>query len=78
LLEAYRERLPQMDALTRTRVQRDLAVVRAAEKDLGDALQNSPNSEVLLSLYAGALHQEFNLYDTVLTTTEINSSRNST
>ena len=78
LLEEYRERLSQLDAPTRARVERDLAMIRDAEKDLADALQNSPNSEVLLRLYAGALHQEFDLYDTVLTTTEINSVRNST
>lgn len=77
-VNAYRERLPMLDEATRARVERDLAVIQAAEADLAQALSLSPHSAVLSRLYEGAVQQEFDLYDTIVRATEPAITRTST
>jgi hypothetical protein len=69
-LSAYRSRLPLLDPDTRARVQRDLAVIQAAEADLASALKSDPNSAVVSRLYASTVRQEFDFYDTIVRATE--------
>lgn len=75
---AYRERLPLLDDATRARVERDLAVIQAAESDLAQALAQTPHSAVLSRLYEGAVQQEFDLYDTIVRATEPAITRTTT
>jgi hypothetical protein len=77
-VNAYRERLPLLDDPTRARVERDLAVIQAAESDLAQALAQAPHSAVLSRLYEGAVQQEFDLYDTIVRATEPAITRTTT
>jgi hypothetical protein len=65
LERAYRERLALLSPATRLRVERDLAVVRAANEDIRHALATDPQSAVLNRLLEGIWQQEFDLYSTV-------------
>ncbi len=75
---AYQERLPLLDDPTRARVERDLAVIQAAEADLAQALTLAPHSAVLSRLYEGTVQQEFDLYDAIVRATEPAITRTTT
>jgi hypothetical protein len=65
LERVYRERLELLAPATRERVERDLAVVRAANEDIRRALAADPQSAVLNRLLESTWQQEFDLYTTV-------------
>ncbi len=78
LERAYRERLSLLTPAARLRVERDLAVVRAANEDIRRALAADPQSPVLNRLLEGIWQQEFDLYQTVARSTDPAVQRNRT
>ena len=66
----YRERLTLLEPATRERVERDLAIVRAANEDIRRALAADPQSSVLNRLLESTWQQEFDLYATVARSTD--------
>jgi hypothetical protein len=78
LEQTYRERLELLAPDTRHRVERDLALIRAANADIRRALASDPDSAVLSRLLESTLQQEFDLYATVVRTTEPVNQRNPT
>lgn len=78
LERTYQERLALLEPATRERIQHDLAIIRAANADIRRALASDPQSAVLNRLLAGTWQQEFDLYATVVRTTEPAMQRNRT
>jgi hypothetical protein len=74
----YRERLELLAPATRERVERDLAVVRAANEDIRRALAADPTSAVLNRLLESTWQQEFDLYATVARSTDSATERTRT
>jgi hypothetical protein len=70
LEHTYRERLELLAPETRRRVEHDLELIRAANADLRRALAADPESAVLNRLLESVWQQEFDLYATVVRTTE--------
>jgi hypothetical protein len=70
LEQTYRARLELLEPQTRRRVERDLALIRAANADIRRALAADPESAVLNRLLESVWQQEFDLYATVVRTTE--------
>jgi hypothetical protein len=77
-IQAYCERLPLLDDVTRARVEHDLAVIRAAEDDLAQAMSTSAQAPVLSRLYESAVQQEFDLYEAIVRATEPTTTRTTT
>ena len=71
LEKTYRERLGLLKPTTRRRVEADLAVIRAANADIRDALVADPQSPVLNRLLQGIWQQEFDLYVSVARNTDL-------
>jgi hypothetical protein len=69
LEQTYQQRLALLAPATRRRVEQDLATIRAANADIRKALEADPQSAVLNHLLATTLHQEFDLYATVIRNT---------
>jgi hypothetical protein len=78
LERSYRDRLALLEPVTRDRVEHDLAIIRAANADIRRALAADPQSAVLNRLLASTWQQEFDLYATVVRTTEPAMQRNRT
>jgi hypothetical protein len=78
LEHTYQERLALLAPATRRRVEQDLASIRAANADLRRALAADPQSPVLNRLLESTWHQEFDLYSTVVRTTEPVAARKPT
>lgn len=78
LERTYRERLDLLAPATRSRIERDLATIRAANADIRRALAAEPQSPVLNRLLESTWQQEFDLYTTVVRNTEPVSQRNHT
>jgi hypothetical protein len=66
----YRERLELLAPATRSRIEQDLAAIRAANADIRHALAADPQSPVLNRLLESTWQQEFDLYATVARSTE--------
>jgi hypothetical protein len=75
LERTFNQRLAQLDPATRAKIEADLASIRKARDDIRRALEAQPDSPVLEQLLASALHDELDLYDDVVRTTEPTSAR---
>lgn len=75
LERTFNQRLTQLDPATRAKIEADLASIRKARDDIRMALAAQPDSPVLEQLLASALHDEFDLYDDVVRTTQPTSAR---
>lgn len=75
LEESFNERLPMLEPNTRSKVERDLALVRRAHDDIRRALADQPSDAVLQHLFESTLHAEFDLYDNVVRGTQPSISR---
>jgi len=70
LVDTFRERLAMLDPPTRAKIEANLAVIHQARDDIRKALAADPNSPVLEELLESAWHDEFDLYDDVIRTTQ--------
>jgi hypothetical protein len=75
LERTFNQRLTQLDPATRAKIEADLASIRKARDDIRKALAAEPDSPVLEQLLASALHDELDLYDDVVRTTQPTSAR---
>ena len=75
LERTFNQRLTQLDPATRAKIEADLASIRKARDDIRKALAAQPDSPVLEQLLASALHDELDLYDEVVRTTQPTSAR---
>lgn len=75
LERTFNQRLTELDPATRAKIEADLASIRKARDDIRKALAAEPDSPVLEQLLASALHDEFDLYDDVVRTTQPTSAR---
>jgi hypothetical protein len=75
LERTFNQRLAQLDPATRAKIEADLASIRKAREDIRQALAAQPDSPVLEQLLASSLHDEFDLYDDVVRTTQPTSAR---
>jgi hypothetical protein len=70
LVETFRERLAMLDPATRAKIEANLAVIHKARDDIRKSLAEDPDSPVLEQLLESAWHDEFDLYDDVIRTTQ--------
>jgi len=70
LEQTFRERLALLDPNTRTQIESNLAMIQQAREDIRKALTAQPQSPVLEQLLESAWHDEFDLYDDVVRTTQ--------
>jgi hypothetical protein len=70
LEKTFHERLALLDPATRAQIETSLASIRAAREDIAKALAADPESPVLEQLLESAWHDEFDLYDDVVRTTQ--------
>jgi hypothetical protein len=70
LEQTFQERLALLDPATRAQIESNLATIRAAREDIRKALAKDPESPVLEQLLESAWHDEFDLYDDVVRTTQ--------
>jgi hypothetical protein len=70
LEQTFHERLALLDPATRAQIETSLASIRAAREDIAKALAADPESPVLEQLLESAWHDEFDLYDDVVRTTQ--------
>jgi hypothetical protein len=75
LERTFNQRLTELDPATRAKIEADLASIRKARDDIRKALAAEPDSPVLEQLLASALHDELDLYDDVVRTTQPTSAR---
>ncbi len=75
LERTFDQRLAQLDPATRAKIEADLASIRKARDDIRKALATQPDSPLLEQLLASALHEELDLYDSVVRTTQPTSAR---
>jgi hypothetical protein len=75
LEETFHERLAQLDPATRARIESSLDVIRAAREDLRRALGAEPGNPLLEQLLESTLHDEFDLYDRVVSSTQPSQTR---
>ena len=73
--KTFRERLALLDPDTRSKIESSLGVIRQAHADIRNALSATPDSPVLERLLESTLHDEFDLYDQVVRTTQPALSR---
>jgi len=70
LEQTFHERLALLDPATRAQIESSLATIHAAREDIRKALVADPESPVLEQLLESAWHDEFDLYDDVVRTTQ--------
>jgi hypothetical protein len=70
LENTFHERLALLDPATRAQIETSLGSIRAAREDIAKALAAHPESPVLEQLLESAWHDEFDLYDDVVRTTQ--------
>jgi hypothetical protein len=70
LVDTFRERLAMLDPATRAKIEANLAVIHKARDDIRKSLAEDPDSPVLEQLLESAWHDEFDLYDDVIRTTQ--------
>jgi hypothetical protein len=71
LEQTFQERVALLDPATRAQIESNLAAIRAAREDIRKALGKDPESPVLEQLLESAWHDEFDLYDDVVRTTQL-------
>jgi hypothetical protein len=70
LVDTFKERLAMLDPATRAKIEANLAVIHKARDDIRKSLAEDPDSPVLEQLLESAWHDEFDLYDDVIRTTQ--------
>jgi hypothetical protein len=70
LQHSFRERLALLDPTTRAKIEASLAVIHQAHEDIRQALLADPSSPVLEELWQSTWHDELDLYDRVVATTQ--------
>jgi hypothetical protein len=70
LERSFRERLALLDPATRAKIETSLAQIRAAHEQIRQALAAQPANPVLEHLLDSMLHDEFDLYDSVVEATQ--------
>jgi hypothetical protein len=70
VVDTFRERLAMLDPATRAKIEANLAVIHKARDDIRKSLAEDPESPVLEQLLESAWHDEFDLYDDVIRTTQ--------
>lgn len=70
VLDTFKQRLAMLDPATRAKIEANLAVIHKARDDIRKALAADPDSPVLEQLLESAWHDEFDLYDDVIRTTQ--------
>lgn len=66
----FRERLALLDPKTRAQIETSLAVIQRAHEDIRKALAAEPGNPVLEQLFESTWHDEIDLYDRVVRTTQ--------
>jgi len=75
LEHTFHERLALLDPGTRAQIESSLAVIRKAHEDIRKALAAAPASPVLEQLLESTWHDELDLYDRVVQSTQPNMTR---
>jgi hypothetical protein len=75
LQQTFEERLTQLDPATRAQIEASLAVIRKANTDIRQALAGQPNSPLLQQLWESTWHDEFDLYNRVVQSTQPSVTR---
>jgi hypothetical protein len=70
LQETFSQRLAMLDPTTRAKIEANLEVIHRARTDIRKALAANPGSPVLEQLLESSWHDEFDLYDDVIRTTQ--------
>jgi hypothetical protein len=70
LVDTFKQRLDMLDPPTRAKIEANLALIHQARDDIRKALAADPDSPVLEQLLESAWHDEFDLYDDVIRTTQ--------
>jgi hypothetical protein len=70
LVDTFKQRLAILDPPTRAKIEANLAVIHQARDDIRKALAEDPGSPVLERLLESAWHDEFDLYNDVIRTTQ--------
>jgi hypothetical protein len=70
LEQTFSQRLAMLDPATRAKIEANLAVIHKAREDIRKALASDPDSPVLEQLLESAWHDELDLYDDVIRTTQ--------
>ena len=70
LEQTFRERLALLDPDTRTQIEASLAVIHRAHEEIRKGLEAAPENPVLEHLLQSTWHDEFDLYDDVVRTTQ--------
>jgi hypothetical protein len=70
VIDTFKERLAMLDPATRAKIEANLAVIHKARDDIRKSLAADPDSPVLEQLLESAWHDEFDLYDDVIRTTQ--------
>jgi hypothetical protein len=68
--QTFMQRLTMLDPATRAKIEANLAMIHQAREDIRKALASDPGSPVLEQLLESAWHDEFDLYDDVIRTTQ--------
>ena len=76
LQQTFRERLALLDPATRAQIEASLAVIHRAREEIRKALGAAPDNPVLEHLLQSTWHDEFDLYDDVVRTTQPTLARN--
>lgn len=69
-VDTFKQRLAMLDSDTRARIEANLAVIHKARDDIRKSLAADPDSPVLEQLLESAWHDEFDLYEDVIRTTQ--------
>lgn len=75
LEQTFRERLALLDIDTRAKIEANLAMIQEARDDIRKALETQPQSAVLEQLLESSWHDEFDLYNDVVRTTQPTMAR---
>jgi hypothetical protein len=75
LESTFRQRLKLLSPETQAKIESNLAVIRQAHENIRKALAAEPANPVLEQLFESTWHEEFDLYDRVVRTTQPESSR---
>ncbi len=68
--QTFRERLALLDPDTRAQIEASLAVIHRAHEEIRKGLEAAPENPVLEHLLQSTWHDEFDLYDDVVRTTQ--------
>jgi hypothetical protein len=75
LQRTFEQRLSLLDPKTRTQIEASLETIRQAKENIRRALQADPSSPLLEELWQSTWHDEIDLYDRVVQTTEPTETR---